>query len=175
MVETAPRMPWWLCHSPRRSWGCHGKGLLPWHTQSLGWFLWSSQSFRQGLPSQVSGQGDFSIQGGVALSSAVFPCPEQGSGGAGEVISVPGLHPTAFKGGPCQQVFFQNTCWCWVGAWTQWSERFIFNLRGSMTLTECQTGTALSNQIEGSLYTCVFHLHFGTVKKDSLSWVELLG
>lgn len=62
--------------------------------------------------------GDFSIQGGLALSSAVFPCCGAGSGGAGEVISVPGLHPTVLKGGPCQQVFFPNTWWCWVGAWT---------------------------------------------------------
>lgn len=84
MVETDPRKPWWLCHSPRRR-GCHGTGT---HSPWAGFY--GVLSFRQVIPSQVSVQGNFSIQG-------EFPCPElcflalEGSGGAGEVISVPEL------------------------------------------------------------------------------------
>lgn len=41
------------------------------HTQSWGWFAWSSHSFRQVLPSQVSVQG-------ISPSREELPCPELG-------------------------------------------------------------------------------------------------
>lgn len=35
----------------------------------------------------------------------------------GEFLHPERMHPAALKGGPCQQVFFQDIWWCWVGAW----------------------------------------------------------
>lgn len=87
-----------------------------------------------------------------------------------QVISVPELHPTALKGGPCQQVFFQNIWCCWVGLG-------LDDLKGSFSALVVQrpygmadSGTALCHQIEGSIYTRAFSTCiFGTVKKHSLS------
>lgn len=155
VVETDPRKPWWLCHSPWEG-----------HKQSWGCFSWSSHSFRQVLPSQVSVQG-------ISPSREELPCPElgflaleQGSDGAGEEISVPELHPTALNGGPCQQVFFQNIWWCWVGAWTWWFERFFFSLGGSMILWNGRLwNCTLPSNGRQHLYTFFSRLHFWYCKE----------